>query len=497
MDSEMNDSPFNLPPDKSQPAKSDGLGATVFLVLFATPFAGFGLLAAVQGIRKLIAGNTYDGSMLCLFGFIFSLVGFGLMFGAIWGRKKLKQTAGLRVRFADKLWMLRPDWAVGEIKSTGRGQAVLFWIMALAFCGFGIPILIFIIPQELHKGNRLALIALLFPLIGLAMMIAAVYQTLRQLKYGAVLFKLKSVPGIIGGVLMGTIRIPAHFQPQTGIALRLRCVRRLVTGSGKSRSVSEYVLWEDEKHLGGNLPRTGPMEYDVPVFFKIPADSRQCDDEKPDDRILWRLTANSKQAGIDFHADFEVPVFKVTDDIMGDIADPTAALQVPVAEVIRDEHSRIKVTDIGGAREFYFPPARNLMNLVGFTAAVLVWTTFTAAAFLLFHSLFFEIVFGLVNVLLVVGCCDMWLRSSRVTINATSVHATKHWLFLGPTRTFDADVITGFEIKEGMTSGQTVYYNLQLVTRAGRRCTVGNGVPNRLEADWLAKQMNRALGRGE
>src|SRR6185295_5878980 len=126
-------------------------------------------------------------------------------------RKKMKQTAELRARFADKLWMLRPDWACGEIKSTTRGQAVLFWIMALAFCGFGIPILIFIIPQELHKGNKLALLALFFPLAGIGLMIAAIYQTLRQLKYGAVLFKMKSVPGIIGGVLMGTIRIPAHF----------------------------------------------------------------------------------------------------------------------------------------------------------------------------------------------------------------------------------------------------------------------------------------------
>ena len=356
--------------------------------------------------------------------------------------------------------------------------------------------MIFVVPAELHKGNHLALVALVFPLIGVGLLIAAIYRTLRWKKYGAVAFKMKSVPGLIGGVLMGTVQIPAHFQPEAGIALRLCCVRRRVTGSGKSRSVSESVYWEDEKHLGGNLPRTGLEEYDVPVFFKIPADSRETDNEKSDDQIIWRLTSTSKQPGIDFRADFEVPVFKVTDDIMGDMADPTAALQVPVADVIRDEHSRIKVTDGAGGREFYFPPARNLVNVVGFTMFSLIWTGFTLATFLMFKSLFFEIVFGLVNVLLVMGCFDMWFRSSRVTINGTSVRATKHWLFIGPTRTFDAGDIAQFEIKAGMTSGQTVFYNLQLVTRAGKRVTVGTGVPNQLEAGWLAKEMNRALGRG-
>jgi hypothetical protein len=496
----MSHSPFNPEPDALRPvrpARADGIGATLFLILFATPFAGFGLLATVQGIRKLAVGNTRDGGMLCLFGLLFCTVGFGLMAGSIVARKKMKQTADLRARFADKLWLIRPDWAAGEIKSNAKGQIVIMWFMALVFCGVGFPLLFSVIPSELHKGNQAALIALLFPLAGLGLLSAAIYQTLRWRKYGAVLFKMKSVPGIIGGVLIGDARIPAHFQPQAGIALRLCCVHRIVTGSGKNRSVSEQVLWEDEKHLGDNLPRTGLDEYDVPVFFKIPAGSRETDSLQPDDQIVWRLTAISRQPGIDFRADFEVPVFKITDEVLGDMADPTAALQVPAAQVVRDEHSRIQVKDVSGGREFYFPAARNLVNVIGFTAFSLVWTAFTLAAFLLFKSLFFEILFGLVNVLLVVGCFDMWFRASRVTINATSVRVTKHWLFIGPTWTVDAGDVASFDLKAGMTSGQTVFYNLQLITRAGKKIAVACRIPSRLEADLLAKEMNQALGRGE
>jgi hypothetical protein len=496
----MSDSSFNPEPDAfrpARPARADGIGATIFLILFGTPFAGFGLLAAVQGVRKLSAGNTRDGWFLCLFGLVFCTVGFGLMAVSVFARKKAQQTAELRARFADKPWLIRPDWAAGEIKSSGKGQIAILWFMGLVFCGVGFSMLFFAILPELHKGGYGALIMLVFPLAGLCMLSAAIYQTLRQMKYGAVRFKMKSVPGIIGGVLIGDVRIPAHFQPQAGIALRLCCVRRVVTGSGKNRSVSEHVYWEDEKHLGDNLPRTGLDEYDVPVFFKIPAGSRQTDDAQPDDQIIWRLTATSKQPGIGFRADFEVPVFQITDEVIGDMADPTAALQVPAAQVVRDEHSRIQVNDVSGGREFYFPAARNVVNVVGFTAMSLVWTAFTLAAFLLMKSLVFEIIFGLVNVLLVLGCFDMWFRASRVTINSTSVRATKHWLFLGPTRTVDAGDIANFDLKVGMTSGRTVFYNVQLIRRDGKKITVGSGIPSRLEADLLAKEMNQALGRGE
>ena len=496
----MSQPPFNPDPDALRPARSprgDGLGPMIFLILFGTPFAGFGLVAAVQGVRKLAGGNTRDGGMLCLFGLVFCAVGLGLMVGSVVARKKMRQAAELGARCADKLWLIRPDWAAGEIKSNAQGQIVMFWFMALVFCGVGFTLLCFVIPSELHKGNRAAFIALIFPLAGLGLLSAAIYQTLRWRKYGPVRFKMRSVPGVIGGVLMGDVCIPAHFQPRAGIALRLRCMHQLVTGSGKSRHTSEQVLWEDEKHLGENLPRTGLDEYDVPVFFKIPAGSRETDSRLADDQIIWRLTASSQQPGIDFRADFEVPVFQITDEVLGDMADPTAALQVPAAEVVRVEHSRIQVRDVSGGREFYFPAARNLLNVIYFNAFALVWTGFTYAAFRIFGSLFFEIVFGLINILLLLGCFDMWFRASRVTINATSVRVTKHWLFLGPTRTFAAGDIASFDFKAGMTSGQTVFYNLQLIQRDGKNITVACRIPSRLEADLLAKEMNQALGRSE
>ena len=101
--------------NRNSSGKPGGTSSAIFLILFATPFAGFGVLAAVEGIRKTLAGNTHDGLMLCLFGLVFSGIGFGLMFVSVWARKKAKQTADLQARFADTPWMVRPDWADGKI----------------------------------------------------------------------------------------------------------------------------------------------------------------------------------------------------------------------------------------------------------------------------------------------------------------------------------------------------------------------------------------------
>lgn len=51
--------------------KSGGVGATIFLILFSLPFAGFGIFAFVQGVKKLSAGDARNGFALCGFGSVF------------------------------------------------------------------------------------------------------------------------------------------------------------------------------------------------------------------------------------------------------------------------------------------------------------------------------------------------------------------------------------------------------------------------------------------
>jgi hypothetical protein len=223
---------FDKPKSSS---KTDGIGAVIFLVIFSLPFAGFGLAALVQGIRKTIAGDMHDGPMLCLFGFIFSLVGFGLMIGVIWGWKKSKETDALKAQYADKPWMIRPDWAAGRIKSSMINQSKLFLLMGVAFGGIGGFSTYFALPEVWQKHNYPALLVLLFPIVGIAFLIGFARALLSQRRFGDCFFEPAQIPIPLGGALDGVIQTGAPLRLEHDLCLRLSCIRRVTTGSGKSR----------------------------------------------------------------------------------------------------------------------------------------------------------------------------------------------------------------------------------------------------------------------
>lgn len=513
-----------------------GIGATIFLILFATPFAGFGLLALVQGIRKISTGNMKDGPMLCLFGLVFSGVGFGLMTLAIWMRKKSKRTAALQARFPDQPWMLRPDWADGKIKSSALAQPLILLVMGLMFCVIGGVSTVFALPDVWQKHNYAALVVLLFPLAGIVMLAAFVVGWRSQKRFGKCFFEPAQIPTPLGGVLEGMIQTGKPLTLEHELNLKFSCVRRVTTGSGKSSSTNEYVLWHDEKAYSEQaaLPQTGAGT-GIPVHFKLPADQPECY-SRANESVLWRLEAKSKLRGPDFRAAFEVPVFKIAgaaiapaDETDADAADPTAALQAPIEEIRRDENSKIKISDGPGGREFYFPAARNIGTALFMTLGMLIFNGIAIATSLGHAPVLFPIAFGLIGILLMLGAFNMWFKSSRVTINPTTVRVISRWLIFSRAHEFSAGDVARFATKTGMQSGSQIFTDIKLISRGSdaefaarsepfknasqsaedpgmnqvvarfrqaagpRGVTVAGSIASTAEANWLVDEMNQAL----
>jgi hypothetical protein len=157
---------------------------------------------------------------------------------------------------SDKPWLKRAEWVSGRIASGARKSVVLLWIFTLLWCGISAAISLAIIPPELQRGKHAALLALIFPVIGLALIGFALQTTLAWRKFGQSLFEMAALPGALGGTLEGEIQVPTRLPPPHGLQLRLSCVRRTTTGSGKSRSTTEKILWQDEKWLRPDLPQT-------------------------------------------------------------------------------------------------------------------------------------------------------------------------------------------------------------------------------------------------
>lgn len=253
----------------------------IFLFVFALPFAGFGLFALWSGINKLRTGGSGDGIFICLFGFIFAGIGFGLMYAAMTAARRqaaAEEKYRAQTDGGTKPWLARADWAAGRIKSTNNSQTILLGIMAVAFCGMGGMFTCFILPPELHEGNYKALFILIFPLAGIGLLAAFIRALLARRRYGDCFFEMAAIPGAVGGSLTGLIQTGARIQLEHGLTLKLSCIRRVVTGSGKNRNTQESILWQDEKVLNppGGLPEPEPGRSGIPVYFKIPADQPEC-----------------------------------------------------------------------------------------------------------------------------------------------------------------------------------------------------------------------------
>ena len=524
----MADLNFQFGDGKPQ-SKAGTIAGRVFLVLFATPFAAFGLFAIWGGINKAREGKIQEGIFICLFGLVFSAVGFGLMYFALSAGRRQKAAEAKWVAQTDggnKVWLARPDWAAGRIKSANTAQTVVLGIMAAAFCGMGSLFTFLMLPEELHKGNYPALLVLIFPLVGLGLFAGFVRAVLAKRRFGDCFFELAQIPAPLGGSLDGLIQTGLPIKLEQGLHLKLSCLRRTVSGSGKNRSVHESILWQDEKvfRSDASLPMTGSGGSGIPVHFVLPGDQPESY-FRGESTIIWRLEATAKMSGPDFSAVFEVPVFRVagTVPVREKDSDPTASLQMSAEEIRRDEHSKIQVTVGPGGREFYFPAARNLGTAVMLTVFLVIWSGFLWMMIRFHAPILFPIIFGLFEVFIFWGCLAMWIKSSRVTIDSSGVTLKTSWLMFVRTRRFEAGEISRFDFKVGMTSGSTAFHDIKLVTHAGTQdsfaarkaryqetgerppldfkisdpggITLASSIASRPETEWLVREMTRALGR--
>jgi hypothetical protein len=429
----------------------------------------------------------------------------------------------------DQPWLAREDWAAGRIKSSNVAATKFLALMGVAVCGLGGVLAATVLPKELRPGNYGVLLVLLFPLAGLGLLVAAARAARARRRFGDCVFEMAAIPGALGGTLQGVIQTGARLRPAQGIHVNLSCLRRVTTGTGKSRSRQEHVLWQDEQVLTAEagLPEPEPGHTAIPVHFQLPADQPEST-VGYGDGIHWRLTASAKMPGLNFDTAFIVPVFAVAGaaSAEADEPDPTATLQMPAEELRRYEHSRIRVSEGPHGREFYFPSARNLGSTLCVTFYLAVWAALSW--WLWRHEdlpLGPRLILGVLGAVLAAICLTGWFKSSRVTIDCAGVRVTTRLLFFGRTRQFAAAEVSHFEIAPGMRFGKTTYTNLKLIRSdvvpsaatnpeatsdsqpvdqsvaaqvplAGPAgVTVASAIADVAEAKWLAAEMNRALGR--
>jgi hypothetical protein len=506
---------------KDEPSSPpDPKAARMRAMLLSAPFVLMGIFALVLLLHDGLLGGLTRQKAMGLLSAIVVCAGFPLLIFGITAKKQAMQAAVPKPSADEKQWLKREDWAAGRITSGTRKSVLLLWIFTLFWNAVSAPFVFTAIPNQWHNGNHVVLIALFFPIVGIGMIIFALSTTLAWRKFGQSIFDMAAIPAAPGGTLEGEIQVKTKLQPQHGLQLRLSCILRTTTGSGNNRSTSEKILWQDEKWLRPDLPQTDLNATGIPVFFKLPADQPESIPGKGDG-IHWCLEASAKLRGPDFHASFEVPVFKLPE--VPEISDdPTARYQMSLDEIRKQIHSKIQVNDLpDGGKKFIFPAARNVGPAAGLTLFWLIWTGIVVLLFWKHAPLLFPLVFGVLDLLIGLWVSDLWFRRSRVVATPERATVQTSWLIFKKEHNIVAADITGISAQPGMTVGHSAYYDLKIHVRddndfearkvkfiqTGQRpplkfsvsdpsgITAGNNIAHKAEADWLVQQMIAGLKR--
>jgi len=482
-------------------------GAAVFFVFFGLMFLVPGLLSLFTFLAN--SGNHSTNSTLAAaaIALFISAIGAGLLFVAVGGYSRMKKQAAIEEANPSSPWLWRADWAIRKAESLRKNKEVAAWV-ACIFCNLVmIPVAISAIPQLARSNDPRVFLILGFGLIPAILFVYAVRATLRRQRFGNTYFEFYSLPFSPGGRLAGRIHLKLDSNASHGVDLRISCVRRMITGSGKSRSTSDAVLWQAEQNVPYGAIGVDPSGRAIPVDFAIPADAYVTDHDNPSDQVLWLLHAQADIPGIDYTDDFELPVFKTSASAEQASAFASSSetfgsatgsfSESETAPVAAPANPKVIISSQAGGTEFYFPafrtPSRALFLLI-FTA---IWTG--AVYFLLRSSApwFFPLVFGFFDVILIFAMFHVVFGTSRIRVGNGELISITRVLGIGSTKRFSISEIDAIVAvtsgQQGGNNGQSMYA-IRLRTKNGRRVTLADEITSRQEARWVVSQIEALAG---
>ncbi len=480
------------------------------LFLFGLPFFAFGAFATFAFFTSAPSvHNNSNPIAAAIFASVFAMIGTGLMFGAVYGHWRLKRDAAVKEVNPQSPWLWRSDWAQGRALSSGRNTLYGWWIGAVLASMLFVPITVISLPSLLHSAGPKGLLLLGLCLIPAALLAGAVRATIRRQRYGQTYFEFATLPFAPGERMSGQIHLRLDTAVEHGIDLRLSCIRRIVTGSGKQQSVSNVPLWQLEKNVPPGSLMIGPVGTLIPVEFEIPEEAYETNQDVPRDQLLWMLHAHADVPGVDYSEDFEIPVFRSTakaaraSAALGD-ADWTPefrlhfAAAAPVSDsLVAPAHLKVVVSIAPeGATEFYFPAFRN----PGRTLFLLLFTAgWTSIVYFLAHSnapRLFPVVFGFFDLVLVYGCMQGLFGRARIVVGNGKLISQRGTFGTGTGAEIPFSDIESVHVVAGVQNSNawSASYLIQLRTRSGRTLRLADSIANREEARWIVGQIEKLAG---
>ena len=327
--------------------------------------------------------------------------------------------------------------------------------------------------------------------------IIAGYLIGRFRKFGVSVFEMSPLPGVLGGPVSGTIRIPAKVETEDGFELVLQCIHQYTTRSGKNSTTNRDVLWEDARHIDGSL--SYGEETMLPVSFAAPYEKPATTVAGGSNGFYWRLNVTAAAPGIDYKAVFDVPVQRTPQSVPAfspqQMPDPNAG-QERAEKMIARVSLRL-VPHVSGGFELIFPAARALAAGLFLTLFAAGWSGMCYVLWAVAKApMIFAVFFTFFDLVLVMILVNVLMVSSGVVVDRTERACVVWWrvlMFPRRERRIPFDAVTDVRSERAGQSGNTVYYRVVLATNGGSPVTVGSGMKMWSDAENVAKLVSAAM----
>lgn len=428
---------------------------------------------------------------LLLFQSIFLLVFGGVGAGGIiYSFKKAKKHQDLANVDTTTPWLSKQYWASPIKLSNAKSGSMAIGFFALVWSVISLAPLIMGI-QELQTGNKLALIAFIFPAIGLGLIYYWTKQRLNLKATGVMPLTLDPYPGSIGGQLGGTIKL-ANRNPSELLSSEIivACVR--TSKSGKNTTTS--LIWQNNMVPSAKVSAEGT---DISFCFDIPADLPESQPSDSMPHTTWRLNLSlSFQDGFEIAREYvDLPVFEtatqsrfLSKQAFASSSAATAQANSTAVDAIIDVQE-----DSSGYR-LYYPAGRQRWGL-----ALCLFGLMFVGIGLAIPDLIFNIIFPAVGGLCAVLGFYFFANALDVRIGAEGITSTRTLLGI----TIRTRFIPSFSFKEfrekkthSTSSGRkhTQYYSIIAHGQGGEKAVVAEGLKSNGEAQAAIEKLNQLQG---
>ncbi len=279
----------------------------IILVLFGGIFAVVGVFVTLDSIST--DPNT-DGEppwASVVMGSLFAAVGIGVM--AVGVRQGLvgSRQEEFRRRYPDQPWQWRDDWRSGRIEHNAKWLAIAMWAFSILWNGIVLMAGVLGGEDLLRQASEepMTYLFLLFPVVGVGVLFLAVRAAMQWRRYGTSTLILRSVPVRIGGQLEATVQLPPDVRGASELKVQVSCSR--TTRHGKNSTTT--VLWSEERTYPGISMGVGPHGPTLTVRQDIPKEAEQSSVGSPNPSVNWKVEISAEVEGVDFQADYIIPVF--------------------------------------------------------------------------------------------------------------------------------------------------------------------------------------------